>query len=315
VPAVLKHTSSGEAFALDDFTLIGRGDGVTLQLADAGVSRQHASIRREHYDYWLVDLGSANGSYVNGVELTSARVLRHGDRVQFGGSLLIFEQSGAAQGGDVAQSDRTVISFEPLAPVVSEEVTLFVADLKGFTGMSESLAADQVAALLREWYADCQSILRHHGATIDKFIGDSVFAFWPGTDAPTRAKALAAAGALRLAEADPQSPTRRALREGQGISLDPHIGIHVGTVAIGQMGKGINTALGDAVNVVFRIEALTRTTRQPVLVSAAFVDGWQPPGITFGSCGHHSVKGIAEPIEVFAPSRPAPKERTIRLSR
>jgi adenylate cyclase len=315
VPALLKDLSSGEAFALDDFTLIGRGDGVTLQLADAGVSRQHATIRREDHDYWVVDLGSANGSYVNGVELTSARVLRSGDRLQFGASQLIFEQSGTARGGDVAESDRTVISFEPLAAVASEEVTLFVADLKGFTRMSELLTADQVASLLREWYADCQSILRHYGATIDKFIGDSVFAFWPGTDAATRARALAAAQALRLAEADPQSPTRRALRAEQGISLDPHIGIHVGTVAIGQMGKGINTALGDAVNVVFRIEGLTRTTRQPVLVSAAFVAGWQAHGIAFGSCGHHAVKGIAEPIEVFAPSGVAPRERTIRLSR
>jgi adenylate cyclase len=315
LPAVLKDPSSGEAFTLDDFTLIGRGDGVTLQLANSGVSRQHASIRREHHDYWLVDLGSANGSYVNGVELTSARVLRNGDRVQFGNSLMVFEQSDAARGGDTAESERTVISFEPLAAVASEEVTLFVADLKGFTRMSELLTADQVASLLREWYADCQSILRHYGATIDKFIGDSVFAFWPGTDPATRAKALAAAQALRLAEADPQSPTRRALRAEQGISLDPQIGIHVGTVAIGQMGKGINTALGDAVNVVFRIEALTRTTRQPVLVSAAFVEGWQAHGVAFGSCGHHAVKGIAEPIEVFAPSGVAPKERTVRLSR
>src|SRR4051812_48408197 len=96
VPAVLKDSTSGETFPLQDFTLIGRGDGATLQLTDTGVSRQHASIRREDRDYWLVDLGSANGSYVNGVELTAARVLRHGDRVQFGNSTLVFQQSEVA---------------------------------------------------------------------------------------------------------------------------------------------------------------------------------------------------------------------------
>jgi adenylate cyclase len=67
------------------------------------------------------------------------------------------------------------------------------------------------------------------------------------------------------------------------------------------MGKGITTALGDAVNLVFRIEALTRTVSQPILVSAAFAGGWQPDAGAFRSCGRHAVKGAAEPIEVFAP--------------
>jgi adenylate cyclase len=181
-------------------------------------------------------------------------------------------------------------------------VTLFVADLKGFTRMSEQLSPDQVAALLREWYADCQLILRRFGATIDKFIGDSVFAFWHGVDVATRAKALAAAQALRSVEIDPASPTRLLLRAEHDISLDCRIGIHVGTVAVGQMGKGITTALGDPVNIVFRIEALTRTVKQPILLSAAFVNGWQPDAGEFRSCGVHMVKGSAEPIEVFAPA-------------
>jgi class 3 adenylate cyclase len=71
------------------------------------------------------------------------------------------------------------------------------------------------------------------------------------------------------------------------------------------MGKGISTALGDAVNFVFRIESLTRAVDQPLLVSAAFVEGWRQGDRGFQSCGRHQVKGIAEPIEVFAPRPPS----------
>ena len=303
MPAILKDLSSGQSYALEDFTLIGRGEGATLMLSDAGVSRQHASIRREDRDYWVLDLGSANGSFVNGVELTAARVLRNGDRLQLGNSILMFLDTGAAADPSPADDDRTRISLAQPRAVASEAVTLFVADLKGFTGMSEQLDPGQVAALLREWYADCQSILRQHGATIDKFIGDSVFAFWHGVDIPTRARALAAAEALRSVEVDPASPTRQLLKSEHDITLDCRVGIHVGTVAVGQMGKGITTALGDAVNIVFRIEALTRAVSQPILVSAAFVAGWQPDSGAFRSCGSHMVKGAASPIEVFAPVR------------
>ena len=90
------------------------------------------------------------------------------------------------------------------------------------------------------------------------------------------------------------------LRETRGIVLDCRIGLHVGDVAIGAMGKGVHTALGDAVNVVFRIEGLTRTVDRPELVSAAFLEGWPEGQTYFESCGEHRMKGISEPIEVFA---------------
>ena len=86
----------------------------------------------------------------------------------------------------------------------------------------------------------------------------------------------------------------------KNIVLDCRIGLHVGEVAIGAMGKGVNTALGDAVNIAFRIEGLTRSVDKPALVSAAFLDGWDEGRAYFESCGFHEIKGQAERIEVFA---------------
>jgi len=301
MPATLKALTSGEAFELEDFNLIGRSEDATIRLADSGISRQHATIRREGVHYWLVDLGSANGSYVNDVALTTARVLRDGDRLQFGSAILLFDQSDPAQ---LYESGMTGMKTQVLrrSPVTvkSQAVTLLVGDLKGFTNMSSQLTAEQVADLLREWYADCNSIMKQYGASIDKFIGDCVFAYWHGTEADIRTKAVQAAKALRAAEIAATSPTRVLLKEQKNIVLDCRIGLHLGEVAIGAMGKGINTALGDAVNLAFRIEGLTRKVDKPLLVSAAFLDGWEEGSAYFESSGSHEVKGLADLVEVFS---------------
>lgn len=300
MPAALRDLASGEVFELDDVALIGRGEAAGVRLTDTSISRQHASIRRENGAYWVVDLGSANGTFVNDVALTTGRALRNGDRVQFGDRILSFEHNEAGSDADELHSAKTQISRLSPAPLRSAPVTLLVADLKGFTGISASLSPGEVADLLRDWYAHCNLVLKRHGASIDKFIGDCVFAYWHGTDGNSRASALAAAAALRLpAGAQAQSPGVSAVSGGS--ALDCRIGLHVGRVAVGNMGKGVNTALGDAVNVAFRIEALTRRTDRPILVSAAFLDDWSDGRPDFESCGRHAVKGLPEPIEVFAP--------------
>ena len=105
----------------------------------------------------------------------------------------------------------------------------------------------------------------------------------------------------REVEVAVNTPVRKHLRETRGVVLDCRIGLHLGPVALGAMGKGINTAVGDAVNIAFRIESLTRLIDRPALVSRAFVEGWEGADEAFESCGFHRVKGQDTPIEVFAP--------------
>ncbi|MDQ6433980.1 adenylate/guanylate cyclase domain-containing protein [Mesorhizobium sp. LHD-90] len=293
----MRNAISGEIFPLGDVSLIGRGDSATIRLADASVSRQHASVRYQDANFWVVDLGSANGTFVNGSALGAPRVLRGGDRLQFGKVVLVFEDEGSATARTEVLDERTQISRLPPQPIRSAPMTILVGDLKGFTAICTLLSAQEVAGLLREWYADCEAILKRHGASIDKFIGDCVFAYWHGTEPDIRDSAIRAAEALRAAEAVPSSPMRALLRGRHGIALDCRLGLHLGDVAVGSMGKGINTALGDAVNLAFRIEGLTRTADEPILVSAAFVDGFSRR--TFRSCGRYEVKGVEEPVEVF----------------
>ncbi|MDQ6649487.1 MAG: DUF3662 and FHA domain-containing protein [Actinomycetota bacterium] len=75
-------------------TTIGRGTGVDLRLPDTGVSRNHAELHLEGNDVVFVDLGSTNGSSVNGTTTAGRVVLRDGDRIEIGRTTLSFRRDG-----------------------------------------------------------------------------------------------------------------------------------------------------------------------------------------------------------------------------
>jgi adenylate cyclase len=302
--AMLKLEETGEIFSLLDFNLIGRSQDATIRLLDTGVSRQHATIRRDGKQFWLTDLGSANGTFVNEVAITTPRALRHKDLVQFGTTVFLFDHEESDVTRELTSGTRTQVIQTVSLPVKSVKATLLVGDLKDFTAISAQLTAEEVAALLREWYADCEAILKPRGAVIDKFIGDGVFAYWPSADDEIRVRAMEAAQLLCGPPVTP-SPTRRWLHQNLGINVVCHVGLNVGPVALGAMGRGVNTAVGEAVNVTFRIEALTRKLEQPVLASAAFVQGCKALEGRFQAMGVHALKGQPDPVEVFAPMPPA----------
>jgi FhaA, N-terminal domain/FHA domain len=74
-------------------TTIGRLPESTLTIEDANVSRRHAEIRPNRVGYMLVDLGSTNGTMVNGIRLDGERPLRDGDIISFGSTHVRFEAS------------------------------------------------------------------------------------------------------------------------------------------------------------------------------------------------------------------------------
>ncbi len=297
--AVLKSLEKDQEIPLEDFNLIGRSPDASIRLLDGGVSRQHATIRRDGALYWVSDLGSANGSFVNDVAVTTARALRHGDRVQFGTSNFVFdsqeEERVSADTGNVSTTSLHTIAL----PVKTVRATLLVGDLRNFTSLSAQLSAEEVAAMLREWYADCERIIKSRDGIIDKFIGDGVFAYWPGDDISSRLKATEAARLLSGPEAG-ESAKRKWLKENMNLEVHCHVGLNIGDVALGAMGRGNNTAVGEAVNVTFRIESLTRKLQVPVLAGAPFFQGW-PEGLQiYQNAGIHPVKGQPEPVEVYS---------------
>lgn len=82
-------TSRGAGFDVDGEVTIGRATGCRIALpADTFVSQVHARVYERDGDVYVEDLGSTNGTYVNGERLAEPRRLRKGDRVQTGETVL-----------------------------------------------------------------------------------------------------------------------------------------------------------------------------------------------------------------------------------
>jgi len=71
---------------------LGRAKDCDIVVADLNVSRRHAEVRLENGEHWLVDLGSTNGTSVNGKRVSRAK-LENGDRIELGSTVLVFERS------------------------------------------------------------------------------------------------------------------------------------------------------------------------------------------------------------------------------
>jgi hypothetical protein len=82
----------GQHYALDAEVTMGRAAGCTITLADNYASQHHARVFRRDDALHVEDLGSTNGTYLNGTKLTSAMPLKRGDRVKVGAT--VFEVVG-----------------------------------------------------------------------------------------------------------------------------------------------------------------------------------------------------------------------------
>jgi DNA-binding winged helix-turn-helix (wHTH) protein len=87
---------AGARFVLDrPSTLIGRAEDCDVRLQDPLASRRHAEVRREPWRYLLVDLGSRNGTLVNGQPIAAPHHLQHGDSIVIASIPLRFEDPNA----------------------------------------------------------------------------------------------------------------------------------------------------------------------------------------------------------------------------
>ena len=186
----------------------------------------------------------------------------------------------------------------------AREITVMFTDIAGFSSVAESLSAPDVAALVNRHFEIVAGCIEAEGGTVDKFIGDSVMAFWGAPDAQPDAAERACRAALAIADGVRAENVRR--RSAGEAPLGIRIGIHSGSATVGNIGAPgrINyTIIGDAVNVGQRLEQLGRTlypegSEAAILVSGATI---AELGSEFRPvpAGKHPVKGRSGEIEVF----------------
>lgn len=246
------ETGDGRRWPIAGTCSIGRAVGNDVLIEDGRVSRRHALVhKQDDGEFWLIDLGSGNGTYLNGRRVTLATRLRDLDLLAVGPADLTFRQQAMPsttlpQSG--GHSEQTIIQVKTL------QSWLLVADIKGSTALAQRLPTTDLAVLVGKWMAACKEIVDQSGGAINKYLGDGFLAYWFADDRGTAAVARAVATLSRM----------------QRSGLDPafRIALHRGSVTIGGgVSGGEDSLSGPNVIRVFRMESLASTLKLDALIS------------------------------------------------
>ena len=177
------------------------------------------------------------------------------------------------------------------------EVTLMFVDVRGFTRMSEGLKAHDVVSWLNDIFQLVSDAILKRGGTLDKFIGDSVMAYF-GAPIPSADHAVQAVNtAVDIMRANRNR--NRSLPPGDH-PAELGIGIHTGPVVVGNIGSDRRTdftAIGDAVNVAARLEKLAKPGE--ILVTEA-VQRRVRGAHRLRFEGERQLSGRVEPVHVYS---------------
>jgi adenylate cyclase len=187
------------------------------------------------------------------------------------------------------------------------DVTLLFTDLENFTAMASHLEPEQVMVRMSRYFETVTQALLARDATIDKYIGDAVMAFWNApTDVPDHAgrACQAALDIIEIARRETDSWSQPGLPP-----LRTRIGIHCGEAIVGNVGSSDRmnyTALGATVNLAARLEALNRELGTGILVSADVV-ARVGERFVFRHVGKSALKGFDDGVDVFELMGVAPR--------
>ncbi|WP_295577942.1 adenylate/guanylate cyclase domain-containing protein [uncultured Lamprocystis sp.] len=182
-------------------------------------------------------------------------------------------------------------------PITGVKATILLADIRGFTAMTERLPTRTVIDLLNRYFSEMGRVIKRHRGVIDKFMGDSVMALFgaPERQPDDLLRALACAVEMQqaMARINLESATR-----GEP-SLFVGIAVNTGEVMAGSFGSRQHseyTVIGDTVNTVARMEAFS--LRGQVLLSESSHAGAREH-IEVGAINAVQVKGKSDPVILY----------------
>jgi adenylate cyclase len=177
---------------------------------------------------------------------------------------------------------------------------LMAVDLRDSTGLADRLPGEELIRLLDDYFEAVAGAVHAEGGEILKFVGDGVLAIFAPEGRPDgEAAAAAYAAAAEIVRRIDVANENRDIVGQELIRFG--IGLHLGEIYYGNVGAADRldyTAIGPAVNLVCRLEGLTKTLQRPVLLSESFA---KAAGAPVTALGRHTMRGLAEPQAVFAP--------------
>ena len=180
------------------------------------------------------------------------------------------------------------------------EITVLFSDVRGFTTISETLDAQDLAELLNGYLTEMTRIIFKHQGTLDKYIGDAVMAIWgaPFTEPKHGERCCRAALNMvaRLTELQ-----KKWVADGLP-AMEIGIGINTGIASVGNMGSALRrgyTAMGDNVNLASRLEGLNKEYGTTILISESTRSDITDERMIIREIDFIRVKGKNQPVTIF----------------
>lgn len=254
----------GRIHILQGSCTIGRHASNDIHLEDNEVSRQHALLQWQGVQgenspgaFLLVDLGSSNGTSVNGQRISKPVRLKDGDALEFGGVRIEFRMDGFNGDSESDSIGSTMINIR------KRNAFLMIADIVGSTRLSQELPPEQVPLINGAWFKSCRELVEARGGQMNQYLGDGFFCFWEDT-----------------LDARQQLPVLLRQFEGMQRTAAPRfrIVIHFGITVFGSVPTMSALNLhGPTVNYAFRMEKLAGSLGESMLLSQEAVEALRLP--------------------------------------
>jgi adenylate cyclase len=280
---------------------IGRNKSFEVVLDDDVASRNHAMLQQAGDGcFYVTDLGSSNGTFVNGARISAPAILHTSDRLGIGNHEFTFHQPPVVN--PVAPDKPEAM---PATNVVFSQslITVLVADIRDFSGLSQRIDAGTLSRLTGTLFHETGQALQARGATTQKYIGDAVMAVWvhqcPDQELCDIISILE--GLHELAGIAASLQARFNLEEPVRFGA----GLNTGWASLGNVGSiayADYTALGETVNRAFRLESSTREIARDIAIGrGAYVQLARAGNmdVYFSPATVH-LKGYHEPETVYA---------------
>jgi class 3 adenylate cyclase/putative methionine-R-sulfoxide reductase with GAF domain len=166
--------------------------------------------------------------------------------------------------------DKILHNTDDKQAVIEEmkTLTLLNIDIRGFTGLTRKIGPQKTVSLLNSFFSVMGGIVFKHNGIVDKYLGDGFLALFGAPVSSTWDADNAISAALEMQTALPRVDDYFVKEIGASVNIG--ISIHTGEVVVGNFGFDMKmdyTVIGDSVNIVFRLQGLTRSFPNGILIS------------------------------------------------
>jgi adenylate cyclase len=248
-------------------------------------------------------MGSSNGTFVNARRVSTPVLLRNGDVISLGQTMVLFQNPNQVpRGATPVPSARIEVTK---ALFINCLISALVVDIRSYTVLSRSVEQGVLCQVIGTWFNEADKIMRRYGCSSQKYIGDAVMALWLHRTQEQEGSEILQI--LRALSDFAKFTTSLSQRFGLPNQVRIGAGLNTGIAAVGNPGTAHVmdfTALGDTVNAAFRLESASKELKTDLVLGQNTFDYIKavPDCATHFHGSEVQLKGYASPSKTWSTS-------------